>query len=65
MRVEGQVKYRRSRVETGNRGPLKVLGHPLGINLIQTLNLLLRRQSLVELRTLLEDAAVGPAAFGV
>ena len=41
-------------------GPLKVLGYPLGIELIPTLGLLLRSPNLVELRTLLEIAAEKP-----
>ena len=38
-------------------GPLTVIGHPYGIDLIRTSDLLLRKPGLVELRTLLESDA--------
>jgi hypothetical protein len=40
--------------------PLKVLGYPLGIQLIPTMDLILRNPGLVELRTLLEASAEKP-----
>jgi hypothetical protein len=46
--------------EGSEAGPLTVLGHPYGINLIPTTDLHLRTRELVELRTLLDDDSKKP-----